>query len=160
MSGGQRHRLQIAIGGTQVAGTRYVVDYPPGVGLPILGRENAVHHRQPALHQPVPAAAGHLRRGLDQPLLPQAREFKVILDGIFAINSQDLIVEPYTTKTIHRLWRPRSFLGGAATDAAVFQLFGHMHKRGREFDIDLVDHFCTGDCNADRQVTSASCSAA
>src|SRR4029450_10773959 len=80
-------------------------------------------------------------------------EFKAILDGIFAINSQDLIVEPYTTKTIHRLWRPRSFLGGGATDAAVFQLFGHMHKRGREFNIDYVDDFCTGDCNADRAVS-------
>jgi hypothetical protein len=28
-----------------------------------------------------------------------------------------------------------------------------MHKRGREFNIDYVDQFCTGDCNADAKVT-------
>jgi hypothetical protein len=143
---------QIAVGGSQVAGTRYVVDYPRGVGLPILGGDNAVmianlHYTNPFQPQQDIYGEGWINLYFHKP-----DEFKAILDGIFAINSQDLIVEPYTTKTIHRLWRPRSFLGGAATDAAVFQLFGHMHKRGRAFDIDLVENFCTGDCNADRQV--------
>src|SRR5205823_6320547 len=58
--------------------------------------------------------------------------------GIFAINFGDLFVEPYQTRTISRVWQPRSILGGAATDAAIFQLFGHMHKRATEFQIDYV----------------------
>jgi hypothetical protein len=76
-------------------------------------------------------------------------EFKVILNGIFAINSGDLIVEPYQTKTINRVWHPRDFITRQPADAAIFQLFGHMHKRGREFEIKLVDAPCTGDCNND-----------
>ena len=146
-------QLQIPIGGTQVAGTRYTVDYPKGVGLPVLNGAKAVlianlHYTNP--FQPPQDIYGEAWINL---YFAKPEDSKVILDGIFAINSADLLVEPYTTKTIQRLWRPRSFLGGGVTDAAVFQLFGHMHKRGREFDIDLVDHFCTGDCNADRQVS-------
>jgi hypothetical protein len=144
--------LQIAIGGTQVAGTRYVVDYPPGVGLPILNPEKAVlianlHYTNP--FQPPQDIYGEAWINL---YFYEPADFRVILDGIFAINAADLIVEPYTSKTIQRLWRPRSFLGGGMTDAAVFQLFGHMHKRGRLFEIDHVDQFCTGDCDADGQV--------
>jgi hypothetical protein len=144
--------LQIPIGGTQVAGTRYVVTYPPGVGLPVLGNENAVmianlHYHNP--FQPQQPIYGEAWINL---YFYQPDQFKAILDGIFAINSGDLIVEPYTTKTIKRYWRPRSFLGGELTGAAVFQLFGHMHKRGRSFDIEHVSDFCTGDCNADGEI--------
>jgi hypothetical protein len=145
-------QLQIAVGGTQVAGTRYVVSYPPGVGLPLLGGPNGVlianlHYTNP--FQPPQDIYGEAWLNM---YFHQPGEFKAILDGIFAINSQDLIVEPYTSKTIQRYWRPRSFLGGGETDAAVFQLFGHMHKRGREFDIDYLDRFCTGDCDANGEV--------
>ena len=144
---------QIPIGGTQVAGTRYVVDYPAGVGLPILNPQKAVlianlHYTNP--FQPPQPIYGE---GWLNLYFYAVGQTPVILDGIFAINSGDLIVEPYTTKTIQRLWRPRGFLTGQPVDAAIFQLFGHMHKRGREFDIDYVDRFCTGDCNADRRVT-------
>jgi hypothetical protein len=145
-------QLQIPIGGTQVAGTRYIVDYPPGVGLPLLGGSNAVlianlHYTNP--FQPPQDIYGEAWLNI---YLHEPGGFKAILDGIFAINAQDLIVEPYTTKTIQRYWRPRSFLTGGVADAAVFQLFGHMHKRGREFDIAYLDRFCTGDCNADGQI--------
>jgi len=144
---------QITIGGTQVAGTRYVVGYPEGVGLPVLGNpENVVfianlHYTNPFLPPQDIYGEAWLNLYFYEP-----DDFKVILDGIFAINSPDLIVEPYTTKTIQRLWRPRSFLTGQATDAAVFQLFGHMHKRGQQFNIDYVDDFCTGDCDANDEV--------
>jgi len=62
----------------------------------------------------------------------------VLLDGIFAVNYQDLLVEPYENKIMTRIWKPRSILNGQAADAAVFQLFGHMHKRSVLFDIDFV----------------------
>src|SRR4029453_13999294 len=65
-------------------------------------------------------------------------EFKVLLDGIFAINFGDLFVEPYQTRTISRVWMPSGLLDRQPHDAAVFQLFGHMHKRGTEFQIDIL----------------------
>jgi hypothetical protein len=131
-------QFQIPIGGTQVAGTSYVVEYPPGVGIPILGGNSPViianlHYQNPFLPQ--------------QPIYGESwinlevygeGEFKVILDGVFAINAGDLIVEPYETKTISRLWTPRGLLT-AQTDVAIFQLFGHMHKRGIEFTINFVN---------------------
>lgn len=144
--------LQIPIGGTQVAGTRYEVNYPNGVGLPLLGGENGVlianlHYTN--TFQPPQDIYGEAWINI---YFHEPGGFKAILDGIFAINAADLLVEPYTSRTIQRLWRPRSFLNGGVTDAAVFQLFGHMHKRGQNFDIEYVDQFCTGDCNADEQV--------
>jgi hypothetical protein len=36
------------------------------------------------------------------------------------------------------VWQPHSILGGGAVDAALFQLFGHMHKRATAFQIDYV----------------------
>jgi len=130
--------LQIPIGGTQVAGTSYVVEYPPGVGIPILGAGNAViianlHYQNP--FQPEQPIYGESWINLE---VHEEGEFKVLLDGIFAINAGDLIVEPYETKTISRLWTPRGLLT-PKSDVAVFQLFGHMHKRGIEFTIDFVD---------------------
>jgi hypothetical protein len=65
-------------------------------------------------------------------------EFKAILDGIFAINSADLLVEPYQSRTISAIWHPRNILTRTPEDAALFQLFGHMHKRGTLFQIDYV----------------------
>src|SRR5262249_54143725 len=65
-------------------------------------------------------------------------EFKVLLDGIFAIDFGDLFVEPYQTRTIARVWQPVGLLTRQPEDAAVFQLFGHMHKRGDSFQIDVV----------------------
>ena len=61
-----------------------------------------------------------------------------MLDGIFAINYRGLFVEPYQTRTISRIWQPHSILGSGPVDAAIFQLFGHMHKRATEFQIDYV----------------------
>src|SRR5262249_29066116 len=126
-----------AIGGTQVAGTRYVVQYPEGVGLPILSN-NAVlianlHYTNPFQPQQEIYGEGWLNL-----YFYKANEMKAVLDGIFAINSRDLIVEPYETKTISRVWHPRSFLDRKPVDAAVFQLFGHMHKRGKLFTIDFI----------------------
>jgi hypothetical protein len=146
-------RNQFPIGGTQVAGTAYQVNYPEGVGLPILSPGKVVfianlHFTNP--FQPPQDIYGEAWINL---YVHRPHEFKAMLDGIFAINFQDLIVEPYETKTISRMWHPRSFLTGSDTDAAVFQLFGHMHKRGREFDIDFVDRPCTGDCDENNAVT-------
>jgi hypothetical protein len=144
--------LQIPIGGTQVAGTAYQVNYPEGVGLPFLGSTDNVvfiansHYTNP--FQPPQPIYGEAWLNLR---VHKPGEFKVVLNGIFAINSNDLIVEPYQTKTINRVWKPRNFIGGGAVDAAIFQLFGHMHKRGRVFDINLVDAPCAGDCDANNQ---------
>jgi hypothetical protein len=144
--------VQIPIGGTQVAGISYKVNYPPGVGLPILGDPNNVvfiansHYTNP--FQPAQDIYGEAWLNLN---VHDPGNFKVLLNGIFAINAGDLIVEPYQTKTINRVWKPRNFIGGGPVDAAIFQLFGHMHKRGREFDIKTVDAPCTGDCNTDNQ---------
>jgi hypothetical protein len=129
--------LTIPIGGTQVAGTRYAIQYPPGVGVPVLGENMVIianlHYTNPFQPpQPVHAEAW-LNFHFAKP-----DEFQVLLDGIFAINSRDLFVEPYETKTISRIWRPRGLLGRQPVDAAIFQLFGHMHKRGERFQIDFV----------------------
>ena len=128
----------LPIGGTQVAGTRYVVAYPEGVGLPLLGKRPVLianlHYTNP--FQPAQDIYGEAWLNL---YFHKPEEFRVLLDGIFAINSRDLIVEPYETRTISRVWNPRTILGREPIDAAIFQLFGHMHKRGREFTIDLVD---------------------
>jgi hypothetical protein len=129
--------LVIPIGGTQVAGTRYEVNYPAGVGIPILTPETVLivnpHYTNP--FQPAQEIYGEAWLNL---LFHKQGEFKVVLDGIFAINFSDLFVEPYQTRTISRVWVPRGLLTGGDTDAAVFQLFGHMHKRATEFQIDYV----------------------
>ncbi len=134
---------QIPMGGTQVAGTRYTVEYPPHVALPLL-----VNFTNPDV-APVIIANLHYTN----PFIPaqdiygeawinlyfqELNEFKVILDGIFAINA-GFAVEPYQTQTVTRDWRPRGILSPDFIDAAVFQLFGHMHKRATEFTIDFVD---------------------
>ncbi|MCW5893174.1 MAG: hypothetical protein KIT14_21885 [bacterium] len=127
----------IPIGGTQVAGTRYEVNYPEGVGIPVLTPDTVLianlHYTNP--FQPAQPIYSEAWLNLD---FYKPGEFKAILDGIFAINYQDLFVEPYTSKTYSRMWMPRGLLSGGSTDAAVFQLFGHMHKRGTEFQIDIV----------------------
>lgn len=144
--------MQIPIGGTQVAGISYKVNYPEGVGLPMLGSfDNVVfiansHYTNP--FQPAQDIYGEAWLNLN---VHDPGGAKVILNGIFAINSGDLFVEPYQTKTINRVWKPRNFIGGGPVDAAIFQLFGHMHKRGRQFDIKLVAAPCPGDCNTDNQ---------
>src|SRR5262245_54032731 len=129
--------LLLPIGGTQVAGTRYEVTYPTGVGVPVLG-SNAVlivneHYTNP--FQPPQPIYGEAWLNL---YLYHAGEFKAVLDGIFAINSSDLLVEPYQSRTISSIWKPRNILTRASEDAALFQLFGHMHKRGTLFQIDYV----------------------
>ncbi|MEW6268625.1 MAG: hypothetical protein AB1689_04930 [Thermodesulfobacteriota bacterium] len=128
----------LPIGGTQVAGTHYVVEYPKGVGLPLLGRKPVIianlHYTN--TFQPAQRIYGEAWLNL---YFHRPEEFKVVLDGIFAINSRDLIVEPYETKTISRVWNPRSILTRQPANAAIFQLFGHMHKRGRLFTIEFVD---------------------
>jgi hypothetical protein len=130
-------QFTIPIGGTQVAGTKYEVDYPEGVGVPVLG-ENSVlivnpHFTNP--FQPPQETYGEAWLNLS---FYKPGEFKVVLDGIFAINYADLFVEPYQTRTMSRVWQPHSILGNTAVDAAIFQLFGHMHKRATEFTIDYV----------------------
>jgi hypothetical protein len=134
--------LLIPIGGTQVAGTAYEVDYPEGVGIPLIGSVIVanLHYQNPFL--PRQQIYGESWINL---YFYGAGEHKVILDGVFAINAQDLLVEPYTERTITRIWRPRGLITGGAPDAAVFQLFGHMHKRATEFTI----HFVTEGCDFD-----------
>lgn len=127
----------LPIGGTQVAGTRYEVKYPQGVGIPILSERTVLiinpHFTNPFL--PAQDTYGEAWLNL---YFYHPGEAKAILDGIFAINAGDLFVEPFQTRTISRIWSPRSLLGRAPVDASIFQLFGHMHKRGTEFRIDYV----------------------
>jgi hypothetical protein len=130
-------RFTIPIGGTQVAGTRYEVRYPEGVGIPVLS-PNAVlianlHYTNP--FQPAQPIYGESWLNLD---FYPPNGFKALLDGIFAINFSDLVVEPYETRTLTDIWQPEGILNGQPADAAVFQLFGHMHKRGQSFQIDVV----------------------
>jgi hypothetical protein len=129
-------RQILPIGGTQVAGTRYQVLYPQGVGIPVLNPKAVVianlHYTNPFQPpQPIYSEAW-LNLYWHQP-----GEFKALLDGIFAIGFNDLVVEPYETRIMDTIWQPRGLITGRA-DAAVFQLFGHMHKRGTRFQIDLV----------------------
>lgn len=127
----------LPIGGTQVAGTHYLVKYPEGVGLPVLRPDSVIianlHYTNPF----IPAQETYGEAWINLRFYKPG-EFIALLDGIFAINYQDLLVEPFETKTMSRIWRPRSILSGQPADAAVFQLFGHMHKRGTLFDIDYV----------------------
>jgi hypothetical protein len=81
----------LPIGGTQVAGTRYEVTYPQGVGIPLLGQHPVIIVNEHTRTRP--AAAGHLREGGSTSTY--TRQFRAILDGIFAVNSADLLVEPY-----------------------------------------------------------------
>jgi hypothetical protein len=148
----------LPIGGTQVAGTRYDVKYPEGVGIPVLG-PNSVLIVNPHYTNPFTPPQDIYGEAWLNLYFYHTGEFKVLLDGIFAINYADLFVEPFQTRTISRVWQPRSILGGApgGVDAAVFQLFGHMHKRATEFQIDyLRGGHCSvnnkpcgrdGDCN-------------
>jgi hypothetical protein len=130
-------RRTLPIGGTQVAGTRYDVKYPQGVGIPVFGKNVVLianlHYTN--VFQPPQSIYGEAWLNL---YFHRPNETKASLDGIFAINSRDLIVEPYTTKTISAIWQPTSLLTRQPVDAAVFQLFGHMHKRGTSFQIDVV----------------------
>jgi hypothetical protein len=127
--------VDVADRGTQVAGTHYTVDYPEGVGLPVLSPNTVIianlHYTNP--FQPPQPTYGEAWINMS---FYEPGGYKALLDGIFAVNYADLVVEPYTNKVMSRIWKPRSILGGAP--AAVFQLFGHMHKRGQLFDIDFV----------------------
>jgi hypothetical protein len=127
----------LPIGGTQVAGTRYEVKYPEGVGIPVLSPNMVLianlHYTNP--FQPPQPIYGEAWLNI---YLHRPNDFKVLLDGIFAINFGDLFVEPYQTRTISRVWNPRGLLDRQPKNAAVFQLFGHMHKRGTEFQIDIL----------------------
>jgi hypothetical protein len=127
----------LPIGGTQVAGTRYEVAYPQGVGIPLLGLNPVIiineHYTNP--FQPPQPIYGEA--WLNIYFYPPG-QFRAVLDGIFAVNAVDLIVEPYETRTISQIWQPRNILTRESVDAAVFQLFGHMHKRGQLFQIDFV----------------------
>jgi hypothetical protein len=127
----------LPVGGTQVAGTHYSVDYPEGVGLPVLSPNTVIianlHYTNP--FQPAQQTYGEAWINLT---FYGSGQYKALLDGIFAVNYQDLLVEPYESKIMTRIWKPRSILSGQPADAAVFQLFGHMHKRSVLFDIDFV----------------------
>jgi len=139
------NRAQIPIGGTQVAGTRYVVDYPDGVGIPMLSEDMAIivnlHYTNPFLPAQDIYGEAWLNFYFHKP-----NEFKAILDGIFAVNYRDLVIEPFETRTISSIWQPSGILSGGNVDAAVFQLFGHMHKRGDTFQIDYIRD---GKCSLD-----------
>jgi len=137
----------LPIGGTQVAGTRYEVKYPEGVGVPVLGA-NMVLIINPHFTNPFQPAQTVYGEGWLNLEFYKKDELKAQLDGIFVINFGDLFVEPYKTRTISRIWKPRKILGGSPTDAAIFQLFGHMHKRATEFQIDYVrGGHCSGNVN-------------
>jgi hypothetical protein len=131
------NRTQIPIGGTQVAGTRYIVEYPPSIGIPIFGDNQVIilnlHYTNPFL--PAQDIFGEAWVNF---YFHQAGEFTSPLDGIFAINYRDLVIEPFETRTISSIWQPQGLLSNQPADAAVFQLFGHMHKRGDNFQIDYV----------------------
>ncbi len=139
-------RTILPIGGTQVAGTRYQVFYPDGVGIPILGPDSVIianlHYTNPFQ----PAQEIYSEAWLNF-YFHEVGEFKVVLDGIFAIGFNDLLVEPYETRVMDTIWRPSGILTDLG-DAYVFQLFGHMHKRGTLFQIDLVrGGTCSGSGN-------------
>jgi hypothetical protein len=127
----------IPIGGTQVAGTRYVVQYPSGVGLPVFGTKAVLianlHYTNP--FQPAQEIYGE---GWLNLYFHQKGGLKALLDGVFAVNYPDMFVEPYETTTLTSIWKPEGILSNSSVDAAVFQLFGHMHKRGELFQIDYV----------------------
>jgi len=131
----------IPIGGTQVAGTRYEVTYPGGVGIPILGPLVILNLHYTNPFQPAQDIYGESWVNFD---FYKSGEYKVQLDGVFAINSS-FVVEPFETVTTHRIWQPRGLLLGLPKDAAVFQLFGHMHLRGRRF---IIDRVSGGQCSA------------
>jgi hypothetical protein len=129
-------RTILPVGGTQVAGTRYTVTYPAGVGIPVLGQNPVIianlHYTNP--FQPAQAIYGEgwLNFHFHKP-----GEFKQLLDGVFAIGYRDLFVEPYQERSMSMMWHPNGIISGS-TDAKIFQLFGHMHKRATLFQIDLV----------------------
>jgi hypothetical protein len=129
--------VMLPIGGTQVAGVRYDVSYPQGVGIPVLSTSMVLivdsHFTNP--FQPPQPIYGESWLNI---YFYKYGEFQALLDGIFAINFGDLFVEPYETRTISRVWQPVGLLSRLPADAAVFQLFGHMHKRGTEFQIDVL----------------------
>lgn len=136
-------RQILPIGGTQVAGTRYQTFYPEGVGIPVLNPRAVIianlHYNNP--FQPAQEIYSEAWLNL---YFHKPGQFKAILDGIFAIGFNDLVVEPYERRVMDTIWRPRGLISGES-DAAVFQLFGHMHKRGVRFQIDLVSG---GTCSA------------
>lgn len=138
----------LPIGGTQVAGTRYEVTYPGGVGIPLLGPVVILNLHYTNPFQPEQDIYGEGWVNLN---FYKSGEYKVLLDGIFAINSS-FVVEPFTTLTTTRIWQPRGILLGNPVDAAIFQLFGHMHFRGTRF---VIDHVSGGQCSG----TGAACSA-
>ncbi len=129
-------RNSIVNGGTQVAGTRYQVIYPDGVGIPVLSPDSVIianlHYTNPFQPPQDIYAEAWLNFYFYKP-----GEFKAILDGIFAIGYSNLLIEPYETRTMTEIWRPRGLLTGN-DDANIFNLFGHMHKRGILFQVDLV----------------------
>lgn len=153
----------IPIGGTQVAGTRYEVSYPGGVGVPLLGPVVILNLHYTNPFQPAQDIYGEGWINFD---FYHHGEYKVQLDGVFAINSS-FVVEPFETVTTHRIWQPRNLLLGTPEDAAVFQLFGHMHLRGRRFTIDRVSGgqcsgagaACTsnGDCSGRQRCIDGTC---
>jgi hypothetical protein len=127
--------LKIPMGGTQVAGTRYDVVYPNGVGVPLLGSDPVIianlHYTNPFQPQQPVYSEAWINLYFHQP-----GEFKAVLDGVFAINFPR--VEPYQRRTMSRIWQPRGLITRQPVDAAIFNLFGHMHKRGIEFTIDYL----------------------
>lgn len=154
--------IVLPIGGTQVAGTRYEVNYPDGVVVPIFGANTVLivnpHYTNP--FQPAQDIYGEA--WLNLTWYKGTLNPPVVLDGIFAINARDLFVEPFTSRTISAVWRPCSILGcsGGPVDAAVFQLFGHMHKRGVEFQIDYVSGGKCGNgrpCGRDSDCGNGTC---
>jgi hypothetical protein len=134
----------LPVGGTQVAGTRYEVSYPQGIGFPVLSKDAVIianlHYTNPFR----PAQEIHAEAWINLEFAKPG-EFKGLLDGIFAIGYRNLFVEPFRTRTMSQIWQPRGLLSRQPVDAAVFQLFGHMHKRGKEFKVDFVKG---GSCSA------------
>lgn len=128
---------RVVIGGSQVAGVDYVVEYPEGAGIPILGDQPVIiinaHYQNP--FSPPQPTFGEVWANLE---FFEPGEIQVIINGITDIAYDDLVVEPWETRSTSKLWYPRSILDGQPADVAIFELFGHMHKRGISFTIDLV----------------------
>ena len=124
-------RANLVIGGTQVAGTRYQVVYPEGVGIPVFGNNVVIianlHYTNP--FQPAQDIYGEAWLNF---YFHQPGEFKMLLDGVFAIGFRDLFVEPYTTRDMSMMWRPSGIVSNGAHQRRDLQPL-RSHAQARHF---------------------------
>jgi hypothetical protein len=129
--------FMLPIGISPPASNRYTLEYPQGAGLPVLSHQSVLvatlqytNGFQPAQEISAEAWVNLLMYGPTQ--------FAALVDGVFGVNFAELLVEPYATRTISQMWRPRSTFSRQPVDAAVFELFPVMHRRGTAFHVERV----------------------